>query len=140
MRAICISMRVICIKDDLLASSLFRMNSLSMAGAPAQDRELRAQGLDTLHKLLDGGMRSFAERGFHATKVDDVVTAAGTSRATFYLYFANKEDLLRTLAKNVAQDAQSLLTSLPSITRDTESYHRLRIWLEQFTDFYFHYG
>ena len=65
-------------------------------GTPAQNRELRAQGRKTMRRLLDAGMRVFAERGFHAARVDDIVRAARTSHGTFYLYFANKEDLLCT--------------------------------------------
>ncbi len=51
-----------------------------------------------MRRLLDAGMRVFAERGYHAARVDDIVRAARTSHGTFYLYFANKEDLLCTLA------------------------------------------
>ena len=43
-------------------------------------------------------MRVFADRGFHAARVDDIVRSARTSHGTFYLYFTNKEDLLRALA------------------------------------------
>src|SRR6516164_10918740 len=67
-------------------------------GRPAQGRELRAQGRRTLRRLLDAGLRVFARRGYHAARVDDIVRAARTSHGTFYLYFANKEDLLRALA------------------------------------------
>ena len=68
------------------------------SGVPAQSRELRAQGRKTMRRLLDAGMRVFADRGFHAARVDDIVRAARTSHGTFYLYFTNKEDLLRALA------------------------------------------
>ncbi len=54
-----------------------------------------------MRKLLDAGMRVFAERGYHAARVDDIVRAARTSHGTFYLYFANKEDLLRALAVEI---------------------------------------
>ena len=56
---------------------------------------MRAQGRKTMRRLLDAGMRVFADRGFHAARVDDIVRAARTSHGTFYLYFTNKEDLLR---------------------------------------------
>jgi AcrR family transcriptional regulator len=45
-------------------------------GAPARDRELRAQGRQTVHKLLDAGLAEFDERGFQAVRVDDVVRRA----------------------------------------------------------------
>ncbi|MGH3211976.1 MAG: TetR/AcrR family transcriptional regulator, partial [Trebonia sp.] len=59
-------------------------------GTPAQDRELRAQGRETVRKLLEAGMTEFEERGFNGVRVDDVVKRAGISHGTFYLYFANK--------------------------------------------------
>ncbi|MGI8448107.1 MAG: TetR/AcrR family transcriptional regulator, partial [Streptosporangiaceae bacterium] len=59
-------------------------------GAPAQDRELRAQGRQTVQKLLDAGLAEFDDRGFQAVRVDDVVRRAKISHGTFYLYFANK--------------------------------------------------
>ena len=52
-----------------------------------------------MRKLFDAGMRVFAERGYHAARVDDIVRTARTSHGTFYLYFANKEDLLREIGR-----------------------------------------
>src|SRR5260370_21825204 len=66
-------------------------------GAHAQDRELRAQGRETVRRLLDAGMIEFENRGFHGVRVDDVVRRAGISHGTFYLYFSNEEDLFRAL-------------------------------------------
>src|SRR6266581_233794 len=62
-------------------------------GRPAQDRELRAQGRQTVRRLLEAGLAEFDQRGFQAVRVDDIVRRARTSHGTFYLYFANKEDL-----------------------------------------------
>ena len=58
------------------------------------------------------------ERGYHATRVNDVVEIAKTSHGTFYLYFSNKEDLLRALVTEAAAEAQSLydaLNTLPAV-------------------------
>ena len=68
-----------------------------------------------MRKLLDAGMRVFAERGFHAARVDDIVRAARTSHGTFYLYFANKEDLLRALAVECAHEMDALAERLGAI-------------------------
>src|SRR3989442_13609280 len=73
-------------------------------GAPAQERELRAQGKKTMRKLLDAAMTVFEKRGYHAARVDDIVKVAKTSHGTFYLYFANKEDLFRALTADVAEE------------------------------------
>src|SRR3979409_237103 len=72
-------------------------NNAARAGRPAQNRELRARGKRTMRKLLDAGAQVFAQRGYHAARVDNIVKLADTSHGTFYLYFANKEDLFGAL-------------------------------------------
>src|ERR1700716_2531321 len=91
-------------------------------GAPAQERELRAQGKKTMRKLLDAAMVVLDKRGYHAARVDDIVKVARTSHGTFYLYFANKEDLFRALALDVADEMTALVESLGSLTPDPAGY------------------
>jgi AcrR family transcriptional regulator len=109
-------------------------------GTPAQARELRAQGRKTMRRLLDAGMRVFGERGFHAARVDDIVRAARTSHGTFYLYFANKEDLLRALANECAQEMDALANHLGPVGPDPDGYAELRTFLDQFFTTYRRYG
>jgi AcrR family transcriptional regulator len=104
------------------------------AGAPR--RELRARGQQTLRRLLDAGGTVFADRGFHAARVDDIVKAARTSHGTFYLYFASKEDLFRALAEDVAAAMATLARDLPALTPDEAGYDALVEWLRRFTDLY----
>jgi AcrR family transcriptional regulator len=114
--------------------------SSARGGAPAQERELRAQGKKTMRKLLDAAMTVFEKRGYHAARVDDIVKVAKTSHGTFYLYFANKEDLFRTLTDDVAEEMTVLSESLGPITATDEGYGELRLWLSRFADIYEHYG
>jgi AcrR family transcriptional regulator len=93
-----------------------------------------------MRKLRDAAMTVFEKRGYHAARVDDIVKVAKTSHGTFYLYFANKEDLFRTLTADVAEEMTGLLESLAPITADDEGYRELRQWLGRFTDVYQHYG
>src|SRR5881396_658824 len=109
-------------------------------GAPAQERELRAQGRKTMRKLLDAGMTVFEKRGYHAARVDDIVKVAKTSHGTFYLYFANKEDLFRTLTADVAEEMTALSESLAPVGATDEGYREIRQWLGRFADIYEHYG
>ena len=89
-----------------------------------------------MRKLLDAGTQVFSTKGFHAARVDDVVKAARTSHGTFYLYFANKEDLLRALAEDVAEQMTGLADSLGPLTPDAAGLAELRAWLERFTEVY----
>ena len=43
----------------------------------------------------------FVERGYAATRLEDVATRAGVSKGTLYLYFANKEDLFKAVVREV---------------------------------------
>jgi AcrR family transcriptional regulator len=109
-------------------------------GAPAQERELRAQGKKTMRKLLDAAMTVLEKRGYHAARVDDIVKVARTSHGTFYLYFANKEDLFRALLADVAEEVATLANTLGPVTPDDAGYRELRGWLGRFSDMYVHYG
>jgi AcrR family transcriptional regulator len=114
--------------------------SAPRGGQPAQERELRVQGRKTMQRLLDAGRTVFEKQGFHAARVDDIVKAAKTSHGTFYLYFANKEDLFRALLTDVSDEITSLAQSLGSVTPNAAGYEELRGWLGQFVDVYKRYG
>ena len=117
-----------------------RREAEASAGLPAQHRELRAQGRRTVVRLLDAGLRVFARRGYHAARVDDIVRAARTSHGTFYLYFANKEDLLRALAVDCAHELTDLADSIGPIGPDAAGRAELRSFLGRFIDTYRRYG
>ena len=109
-------------------------------GTPARQRELRAQGRRTMRRLLDAGLSVFAERGYHASRVDDVVRAAKASHGTFYLYFTNKEDLLRALAVDCAHELTALAETIGSVTPDPAGRAELRAFLGRFMETYRRYG
>jgi len=44
-------------------------------------------------------MSLFAERGFAATRLEDVAAAAGIGKGTIYLYFSNKEELFKAVVR-----------------------------------------
>jgi AcrR family transcriptional regulator len=123
-----------------VAGSYKSESKSSRAGTPAQQRELRAQGRRTMQRLLDAGLEVFSTRGYHATRVDDVVRAARTSHGTFYLYFANKEDLLRALAVDCAQRLTELSEQIGPIERGESGFRALRSFLESFLDVYRRFG
>src|ERR1700732_2377281 len=95
-------------------------------GTPAQDRELRAQGRETVRKLLESGMVEFEDRGFHG------VRRAGISHGTFYLYFSNKEDLFKALLKDALHDMEIVAGDFPVVTADDTGLSVLRKWVRMF--------
>lgn len=106
----------------------------------ADGRSLRRQGRATRARLLEAAVPALAENGFHVARVDDVVRLAGVSHGTFYLYFANKEDLFRALAEQCADDAAQVAASLGDIAPGPDGQQELRLWLAEFFDFYGRYG
>jgi AcrR family transcriptional regulator len=50
-------------------------------------------------ELLAAALDVFVERGFAATRLEDVAKRAGVSKGTLYLYFANKEELFKAMVR-----------------------------------------
>ena len=93
-----------------------------------------------MRKLLDAAMEVFDRRGYHAARVDDIVKVANTSHGTFYLYFANKEDLFRALLADVSSEMNALARTLGPVGPGHDGRDELREWLSRFSDLYTHYG
>jgi TetR/AcrR family transcriptional regulator len=54
-------------------------------------------------ELLDAALDLFVEKGFSATRVDEVAARAGVSKGTLFLYFQSKEDLFKAVVReNIA--------------------------------------
>ena len=120
-------------------SNARRAPSTAAGGGPAQNRQLRRQGRETLRRLLEAAITVFDERGYHAARVDDIVNVAQTSHGTFYLYFRNKEDLFLALVSDVTEAMRELAESLPPIKPSRAGYEVLRAWLDEFYGIYEHY-
>ncbi|WP_331755708.1 TetR/AcrR family transcriptional regulator [Streptomyces sp. NBC_01643] len=56
-----------------------------------------AQKQMTRRLLLESGLELFKTKGYAATTVDDISTAAGTTRVTFYAYFPSRSELMKAL-------------------------------------------
>jgi AcrR family transcriptional regulator len=51
-------------------------------------------------ELLDAALALFVEKGFAATRSEEVARAAGVSKGTLYLYFPSKEELLKAVIQH----------------------------------------
>ena len=49
--------------------------------------------------ILTSAWRCFSRDGFHATSMDDVITATGMSSSAVYRYFRSKEEIIRASAE-----------------------------------------
>jgi len=50
-------------------------------------------------EIVAAALESFAERGFAATRLDDIAARAGVTRGTLYLYFPSKEELFKAVVR-----------------------------------------
>lgn len=73
-----------------------------------------AQKRLTRTRLLDAGLSSFVAKGYAATTVDHIASAAGTTRVTFYAHFPGKVDLMKAL---IAERLNPALDRVPSAER-----------------------
>lgn len=55
-------------------------------------------------QLLQCAKAVFAERGYHAASVADVIAAAGVARGTFYLYFDGKRQLFGRILDDLLRE------------------------------------
>jgi TetR/AcrR family transcriptional regulator, transcriptional repressor for nem operon len=63
---------------------------------------------DTRQRILDAAKGLVLERGYAGTSVDDIHTAAGVSRGTFFYHFPSKDDLARALMERHAKEDHDL--------------------------------
>lgn len=92
----------------------------------------------TREQLLAAARDLFDSRGYAATTVDDIAAEAGTTRATLYLHFSSKADMLEHLVADVDDLFHSLDESaLPRVVESGDPV-AMREWLgrklDQWTD------
>jgi AcrR family transcriptional regulator len=95
--------------------------------------QLNAAGRRTLHALMQAGRDVFVARGYHRTRVDDVVAAAGLSHGAFYRYFQSKDHFARTLAVRAMLTVSTALADIPAAAFDgSAGTTALRRWLRRY--------
>lgn len=73
----------------------------AVEGMPARQRRKAARP----QELLDAALGLFVEKGFAATRTEEVAERAGVSKGTLYLYYPSKEDLLKAvIAQNISRE------------------------------------
>ena len=84
------------------------------ATAPARRRTRRKEARP--QEIVEAAMRLWAEKGFAATRLDDVAAEAGVAKGTIYLYFASKEALFEAALR------QTLVATMESASGQVESF------------------
>lgn len=107
--------------------------------AAAVRREATRPGRRSLAALLDIGRDVVVQRGFHGTRVDDLVEAAGVSHGAFYRYFDNKGEFVNIIAAQELGSVSGSLNEVPVLSGDVvERTVQLREWLRRYHDTHVH--
>ena len=61
--------------------------------------------------IMSAASALFMERGISATSMDDIAKAAGYSKATLYVYFENKEEIVGILVLNSMKKLDGYISS-----------------------------
>ena len=64
---------------------------------------------ETRSRILEAAVNVFASKGYHDTKVDDIVSQSQTSKGSFYFYFPSKQDIFMALVDTFADLLESRL-------------------------------
>jgi AcrR family transcriptional regulator len=64
---------------------------------------------ETRARILEAAVKVFATKGYHGTKVDDIVSESNTSKGSFYFYFPSKQDIFLALSDTFADLLESRL-------------------------------
>jgi AcrR family transcriptional regulator len=88
-----------------------------------------AQKQLTRDRLVDAAFELFGRRGYEATNAEQIAKVAGTSRATFYLYFKSKAELVLELQARTEREVVDSYAVLDELVGSTRS--DVRRWVEE---------
>jgi TetR/AcrR family transcriptional regulator len=77
------------------------MSRRSLAPRPIRRR---SNGLRTRAEIVAAAERHFAERGFEATRLDDIADEVGIRRAAIFYHFGDKQELYAAVLEEVFRD------------------------------------
>lgn len=99
---------------------------------PTVDRRQRRKA-ETRERLLEAASRLFAERGFEATRPQDIAREADVAIGTFYLHFADRREAFEAFT---ARAATELMERAHTRAPDDGNFEaRLRCTLESLLDY-----
>jgi len=68
----------------------------------------------TRRRLIEGALAAFEQKGYAATTIYDIVAEANASRATFYLHFKSKADVVLVMTETLGRRWRELYLELTS--------------------------
>ena len=99
---------------------------------PTPKRERRKEARP--RELLDAALALFVEKGFTATRSEEVAARAGVSKGTLFLYFQSKEDLFKAVIR------ENIGSLFPAWNEELDTFegsstdmvkYAMRVWWER---------
>lgn len=72
-------------------------------------RRTKEEAESTRQTILDTALLEFAEKGYSATKLQDIAEKAGVTRGAIYWHFENKADLYLKLQDEISGEANAII-------------------------------
>ncbi|MDE2858316.1 MAG: TetR/AcrR family transcriptional regulator [Chloroflexota bacterium] len=82
----------------------------------------------TRERILDAALNIFSAKGFHDTKLDEIVAEGGISKGSIYFHFPNKEKLFIALVDQFADLIER--RAKEAIAGETQGIRRVQVALE----------
>nr|WP_232078244.1 TetR/AcrR family transcriptional regulator [Mycobacterium paraseoulense] len=101
--------------------------------------EEAGRGERTRALILEASRQLFLQRGFAGTPINAITEACGISRAGFYTYFKDKEEIFAVLGESAYRDVMAVLTRLDRLPRPFTA-EDLRGWVGEYFAFMDRHG
>ena len=80
---------------------------------------------DRPQEITQAAFEAFAEKGYSATRVEEVAKRAGVSKGLMYLYFKTKEELFKAVVKSVViRRVDQLIDNVETTNLSSEDFIR----------------
>ena len=83
---------------------------------------------ETRERILDAALSIFSNKGYHDTRMDEIVEASDTSKGSIYFYFPNKERLFLALVDQFADLLERRV--IEAVEREEQGIARVRAALQ----------
>jgi TetR/AcrR family transcriptional regulator len=103
----------------------------TLGSEPSPRRERRKEARP--RELLDAALDLFVEKGFAATRSEEIAARAGVSKGTLFLYFPTKQDVFKAVIR------ENIVSQFPTWQQEYEQYqgssadmlrHTMSLWWE----------
>jgi AcrR family transcriptional regulator len=113
-----------------MADILIDSDEVAPRGIGGRAAYLERRRAATRNAILLAARRVFADASYADAKIDDIIGAAGVSRATFYSHFESKLELACAIYEEIVPQTRALFARLPGLAGGDRA--AVRAWLDAF--------